>query len=746
MKSKLKIILLTAVLLSICTLIADPADIEEGGTITGEITPEQQAQLAYANIYNPKDPAYFSWNWGDYKTIPDWSKLTDDQWKKIPQNRVKEIPADQLDYSKLSAEQRKGMAAEQIAVNFDKIDNLAKDVDVKEAEKAIQAKYDVEVKLGEGAQLKNGILSATYGEKGQVTLTGSNYKLGQLKMNEGGRIIFTLSPQQTEILIPDTDIVVVDTQERTLSYLGNEVKGTLNFEKGQTYLEFRPDLLTEKVAEIKVAEINGVQVNSFRNWARGRINLFFDGKKHPGSYLSFDPTGKKMRYGNEPHEGYEGITTYYYEIQFSPGNPFFDIEKRDYLRMDFPMRTDVVIEQRTGKIPLVTIQVNPSSARPTFRNGINTVVLSSGAGYEFQINSVALSAQAGDENLIANAQFKQDSVPFTLLIQDEKGNNILGRPSFNYEDTGIRNKVVFDEGGSFRVVPENIPEEEYEKIGSSVIYNQDQVQLVRTMLDQYQWPVRENLLEYLGDIVDLEKLDLPRLDPALLRKLIKDLEELTPKQRASIKELQIVQGYAGDLCWSSKAVGCANPLNNKIIINENQLGEGTLYHEAAHTADFDEKRNAEVASFKKLVRFQKGLDQSDKSIEEQQEIDVYLSREERWDKAFNSVLGKDLGPKGKLGFGSASTWADGSTEPRKGCVTPYACNNIWELKAETAELAHRADSYTFFKPLIDPFSDKYDPRYREALDLTYEAGKISKSEYDYIINYKEEEEKQVATK
>ena len=168
--------------------------------------------LVYAKC--PSDcPEGFNLESGDYSLIDNWRgvKMSD-----IPLNRIKDVPPDKLGYNELDIQQRLQMTPNQIAENFNNIEDLTRDVDKSKAEIAIKQKYSVNVDLGKGAAFKNGVLRATYEQKGHVSLSGGNYKDGILIIDKDGIIKFIPNKDKKTVKIPKTDSVAVDTQGRDI--------------------------------------------------------------------------------------------------------------------------------------------------------------------------------------------------------------------------------------------------------------------------------------------------------------------------------------------------------------------------------------------------------------------------------------------------------------------------------------------------------------------------------------------------
>ena len=679
---------------------------EEGLPLVEGMTPEEKAQLAYANVYNPEDPRYFSWNWGDYSTITDWSKLSDAEWSKIPEHRIKEIPADQLDYSKLNAKQRKAMTAEQISVNFDKIEDLTADVNKEEAEKAIKEKYDVEVKLGKGAQLKNGVLSATYGEKGQVTLSGEHYQKGALKITEDGRIEFTPPDDATQIDIPQTDSVtifaarpleytadkdsgIVDEQGNPVYYNVHKIEGFIHVDKGNFYVQRKKEGGFYTI-------IDNIEIEPLAE----RVDIYFDGQKHEGAYFSVNTQGRKMAFGRGAYveEGYS--------LTFTEGNPF--LEQGELYINNVLSYTDVAIEHRGGqKVPLITVeQKSPSTGGMSFINGYQRFVL---AGF-----SVGKGVVEGEFRFDGIEESKKESAPFMLVFKVKEGESLLGQQV-----------VIFDDDQNFAVVPESLAEK-YLETQTKVLHKhtgEEIKKLIHTLTAKTELgAILRNLL----------------LVPGSLRESINDVDVI-PEEK--VKEV----------CQAA-ASACMLPDSRTLVFEQGQAGNyATFYHEAIHAKAQKEMEMDHGPIFKELAKHtlilkaKYGENYLDKltpgEITEwnalvekyQQELSSEKTNRGKWEKVAGKVY------SGYLDDAALSKKTqEWNYEPKLGCIRAYGCSNYDEDRATFAEavIKHSPD---YFTPLIaPPGHPKYDPkrydsRYQKKLDLLHEFGDITNEQYEAIM-------------
>ena len=115
----------------------------------------------------------------------------------------------------------------------------------------------------------------------------------------------------------------------------------------------------------------------------------------------------------------------------------------------------------------------------------------------------------------------------------------------------------------------------------------------------------------------------------------------------------------------------------------------------------------------------------------------------RWDEISQDPYGKDLNEpvvgtrkfgKFVLVSGNSNLWADGTTEPRYGCLEEYGCNNHWEDTAVFIEEAYgvlmKSGQYSAWNEDII----KEDPRYLAKLELIKEYNAISEELYNKILD------------
>lgn len=517
-----------------------------------------------ANAYQSPD-FYLNTNpnsW-DYNMITDWSLVPADayqhfNWNNFPADKIDQIPPENLDYRWLDFPQygplRQQMTPNQIAANFNHINNLATDVNQANAIEAIKNVYSVDIAtLGPGAQIRDNVLSATFGNEGRVTFVEilaeetNPYADGTLEIDAEGNIIFT-PPETTEGFVNEefnvnpNDIVVVDTGERKLFYQSNLVQGRLTFDQGQIYL---PPGTEEEYTQV---EINGISVRNLDLEDNVQIYLQkqswqFNPEEHDQeSYIFMDRnSGKLIIHTNPDNRRYNAF-------RFRQNNPFFPMEENDGFILFVAEGTQINIEQRDEMIPLMTAIVSEGDVAFGMHNGRNS--------YIFDNNGFGTGHYAPEES--------DGHVPFALVVNDQNGDNIVG-PEEEKE------KIIFGNDGGLAIVPENLFQEELECLECS--------ENIRNS---------EALLNYISnDLQELESLpitnNLNELDIDTRNRLLISVRNLPPEMVASASEIVIVPDEElVNYCLDPVASGCATRETRIIYLPESTVGS-TLRHEYAHT-------------------------------------------------------------------------------------------------------------------------------------------------------------------
>ena len=182
--------------------------------------------------FDSTKPECFDFEKGDYSTITNWEQIDQAQ---IPIGRIQEVPPEHLAYFQLSSEQKLEMTSDQISKNFNLIVNLASDVNPEKAKEAIKKLYGITItSLSQGANLKDGTLSATFGNLDNVPLSLVS-ETTEVEIDDDGNILLkgeTTPPAEGSYTAVYNDFTIITTPD------GNElnVYGKISFNNGQTYL------------------------------------------------------------------------------------------------------------------------------------------------------------------------------------------------------------------------------------------------------------------------------------------------------------------------------------------------------------------------------------------------------------------------------------------------------------------------------------------------------------------------------
>jgi peptidoglycan hydrolase-like protein with peptidoglycan-binding domain len=192
------------------------------------LTGSRASQESYATASCYTDPAFYK---GSNPEL--W------QWNLVPETMIGAISKETIaqHYEQLSTGQRKSMSQEQIAASFDKIDNLASDVDYNRAQRAVLAAYNALVDFGKGAMIRNGALHAVFENKGWVKLEKGEQKQF-MKVDDAGNVILIDNralPKEgmyTAVYVEEAFVLLPD---------GNTVKGkgkvSYDSASGRTYVK-----------------------------------------------------------------------------------------------------------------------------------------------------------------------------------------------------------------------------------------------------------------------------------------------------------------------------------------------------------------------------------------------------------------------------------------------------------------------------------------------------------------------------
>lgn len=617
---------------------------------------------------------------------------------------------------------------------------------------------------------KNGVSTFTFGENGYVKVKDSLFmniqKGGSLKVNEKGELTeadFSTNdkggtyvigndkisvPPNSKIMFKNGQITITPPEGAKLEVQpsllkpemnGNIVKiqglntklpdgsvvqsGTLSYRNGQAF-----------VASKEEAVINGVEIkNVFNEKSKEAMdkeyNVFFDGQKHEGnSYVSFDMEKHSLILASPGSKSGQ-------PVRFQAGNPFVEIEEGDHFVIKtLPnSETEIISRDSSGQIPKITCK-GKFMLDEDDRSIQSTVE-----------GKVIEKVSAGIDPFKRDAK-KTSTSPVELFALNQEGKSVLKTPE------GVEQKYIISNFEEFAVVPADTEEASYEVYPTTTTLESR----VSTRIT-YNYPTPENFETLTGKVLECTKPEL--CTPGAIRLLVDAHEALTPEAKKSFGKIIIGDDeYFNSLGKSPSVVAFASPWAGAITIRDIALGEdavygiGTFMHETAHTLIYisfypseiiekDKEYEKTKAEYEKLV--QEVLDTPEQAKKSEELKTKLKSLETELDQMYSSVKlpiieewkkvhGEEYGERVAISKEGLYVYKDNAkAESIHGCVTPYGCSSTEEDIAEFVGVTK--NSPEFWKPLLNPKSNTYDPRYMEKLNLLLKYGGISQEDYDLIL-------------
>ncbi|MEK6809911.1 MAG: hypothetical protein AABY40_04505 [Nanoarchaeota archaeon] len=551
-------------------------------------------------------------------------------------------------------------------------------------------------------------------DRSLITADSEKYDQGEIKIGYYGGVIFEPNPELDKLDVPETDILTIAIPEgESLIYVSDKDTVMMDEAGNRIYTDTPPLKGTVRIDQghlvvwKKPATIDDVLItpSSFKE----KIDIYFDGQSHEGNYVSMDHQKLMIKFGRgdsiatDPSEP-SGSSSY--SVKFESGNPYLKVSepgdpdlKVGNVVIEPRPNTEVTVEHRLDKIPLVTVQ-----GEINLDNGYQTFYNSKGGTFYQKFSS--------------NVDPVKESAPLALHIVDEKRNNVLGTESEKL-------KIIFDKYHNYIVLPEGEAEEKFEVKRSWVIYD--------------YWKGR---IEEISGTKITAYQNLPLLANHLSR--------LPPEVKDSIGDIEVLPRKLMDAECGKKAAACANSKDRRISVLPG-VDYTTFYHEAVHTQTHLEEQGT-YPKYKKFARVslelqgKYGEDFETKATAEELETyrDLYHTQDEekRSSLSIRAEWEAVAGPvythrriEEEANTAGFSEITEGHVD---GCLSRYGCTDYYEDVAEFA--AHSATKPpAFFAPLLIPPGEaghnpeKYDPRYKQKLDMLYISGKITQENYNSII-------------
>lgn len=693
--------------------------------------------------FDKAHPELFDYENGDYALITDWTGV---EWDQIPPSRIREVPEDLLNYNKLYAAQRLEMTTGQIAKNLEAIENLFDDVDLHRAQEAIQQAYHITSVMMDGpTSIKNGIM---YGKDDEYSLPLAGLPpTAAINVKSYGVIILmnVNNPPATgtfhlsvigmqDILFPSGVHGKVD---------GGQHGDSLIFRQGTAFIRARSSTDIEGLHIRAGREDLAVYVGDRAQNAEMYVAKMF---------VNINPNNKRLIVAAKEKDEEIGDLSDGIAISFLKGNPFLPVQYDENAYLDASLGT-ITIENRGETIaPLVTMESLRSSnylrtLEPELElmNGRNMFGIKNGKLYS------TASEPLGDEELISTPLI----IKMTTQKYDDAIEGIESKEAVLMLEDGKPGKIIMDDHDNYAVIPESATKEESEChsclsnffSSATLSYDTENGDLWRYLNEQN--------IHVSGDLqTALSVLRMAMALPEALRNEIKELHVLRNQELA----LQ---------CMHYSSAGCA--ISDRVYITQD-VTDSTLAHEVGHLLTFnhDEREETPQGRAEKAYQLEltrkysltdpdalysyepgqriHGNDEGNNLIEiqltnEEQQNLVRLIQDRKKSKAFSF--------RGRWEQISTRTYSDEyhsqpdthSFIPNKGCITYYGCSSFYEDVAEYVALVVAEERYGDFRkehiiqPPGHPDHDpaKYDPRYKQKLDLLLEYNFITKADYDKIF-------------
>lgn len=636
---------------------------------------------------------------------------------------------------------------------------------------------------------KNGISTFTFEENGYVKVKDSLFmniqKGGKLKVNEKDELIeadFSTNEKggtyvigNDKISVPPNSKVIFKNGQITITppegskfevqpsllkpgINGNVVRiqgintelpdgsviqsGTLSYRNGQAF-----------IAPKEEAVINGVEIkNVFNERSKKAMdkeyNVFFDGQKHEGnSYISFDMEKHSLILASPGDKSGQ-------PVKFHAENPFVTIEKNDNFVIQTLSKSEIEIVNResSGRIPKMTckgkfmLDEDDKSIQSTTDGKVN-MKLSAGID-PFKIGAKGTSTS-----------------PVELYALSPEGSSVLKTPDGTEQKLLVSN---FKEGA---IVPANIEEMPYEEYEGTTLESKISTKIT------YNYPTPENFETLTGKTLICIKPEF--CTPESIRLLSDTYETLTPEAKNSFKKIIIGDKEYFKSQGKSETVGGFAYLETITLRTTGIDSPTTFMHETWHTLTYTFYPLEITEKLEEYYKLQKEYEETTNEVwninefllsncpgttpelmsessyicpgvnmpEQVKKREALMTKldslglelDQIENEAKHPILeewkevhGEEYGERVETGKEGYHVYKDDAkAESKHGCVTPYGCSEIEEDIAEF--VGYTKQPPEFWKPLLDPKSESYDPRYMKKLNLLLKYKGISQENYDIIL-------------
>jgi len=523
---------------------------------------------------------------------------------------------------------------------------------------------------------------------------------------------------------------------------GSVVSGRLGFDNGQAFVS-----LDDKTV------INGVEISS----KKLNTNVFFDGQRHEGDYVSFGDNNFIIHFNKVESP----------IVNFKQNNPYLKIDEGDYVAMKSLPGSEIEIQNRDtlGLIPRV-ITKGDFIIDEDYKS---IKIDSKETSFLRLYNSPKLS--------IATESFVSSTTsPVELFIFDDLG---------NLRDDS---KIFVDNFNRFAFGVPIAVDEYFSSNDYHAFYDpKEKEQFMVSSRIQYNYPTEENILALTGKEIIFNRVPQGNRDLVLGR--LRDYwETLTPETKDSLKSLEFSTNevFGNNLPFGGAEQTLAYVLRReptKIFFrDDNRLGLGTFVHEATHVhqnyLDSDEvlfnipedKKLLTERNFLLEQRIRYSLEEVDLKYdyeggtcgirffppcpaikwEETEKAKVLKLKIDDFDKQLNSLYAKEKlikengfsGKWEKIIGGYSDTYYPGGKKidwtilsmediQNMGFASRYGASNMPEDIAEFVRIIKTSPES--LKEVINPSNLQYNLVYRQKIDLLHQYKFISDAEYNKVL-------------
>jgi len=414
--------------------------------------------------------------------------------------------------------------------------------------------------------------------------------------------------------------------------------------------------------------INNVAITSTGE----ETNIFFDGKEHDGSYVSF---GEKNLISKTIDE--KSIQLYFY-----PDNSYLKIEKNDYTSFVINKNSELIIENRDnlGLIPKVIAKEDfriYNDQKLVYTKGEDVIIKRT------DWNGVLVSKNGGEIIASKSGFFSNSPIELSLLKGD--GTSYLGNFKYDEKFVGfeekplIGNKIFFDNSYRFAVAPE-----EAEKIVATYVGIDSEF----SARIKYNYPTKENIQILTGTSIKFPE-NIPEGNKEAVLVLLRDYYQsgISEALQYSIKKISFY-----DKKDYPDRGGFFIPGTSDIYFAWENFNERIFSHESTHSLHDKIRNSGGYLAFQEIpFKFENPLD--DNWIDGQTKV---TKRGELY--VYEKELSKEESEKSPFALFET---------PKYGYVRPYGALNRLENVATYVE---KANDPEFWNPLLskdNPWRDIY---------------------------------------